>query len=55
MSKRSRGYMYYFNVYEHVRYHPITNLSKFGDNWFKYAIIIGNLMLEPRFHVKIVT
>ena len=46
MSTWSRDFVNYHYDYCHVRYHPIINLSKFGDIWLQISIAMSNLSLS---------
>ena len=43
MSAWSRDLVNYRYDYCHVEYHPIINLSKFGDIWLQLSIVMSNL------------
>ena len=46
MSTWSRDLVNYHDDFCHVRYHPVINLSKFGDIWLQLLIVMSNLNLS---------
>ena len=43
MSTWSRDLVNYRYDYCHVGYHPIINMSKFGDIWLQLSMVMSNL------------